>query len=247
MPVKKQLEEPWQSVESKREKINQLYRFAEFGRLACGVFHDLVNPLTALSLNLKQIDSQQIEIMGSKTYLDQALMAADKIENLLISIKHQLQSKSDLKSFSLNDEVKQIISLLSYKARQANVKLSSLSEKRLSLYGDVIKFNQIITNLVCNAIEACDRTKKKKRKVLIKLKSIRNEIIINIIDNGCGIGDDINKIFRPFFSTRHGHNGGLGIGLYSTKSIVERDFKGKIEVKLGLVTNFTISLPLRTS
>lgn len=43
------------------EKISQLYRLAEFGRISAGIFHDLINPLTAISLNLEQINGQEQE------------------------------------------------------------------------------------------------------------------------------------------------------------------------------------------
>jgi signal transduction histidine kinase len=110
--------------QAEEKKINQLHRVAEFGRLSSGIFHDLVNPLTALSLNLEQIKNGEDNKIGdSKSYLSQALLATRKMSDLIVSIKSQIKADGNQKEFSVNEEIKQIIQILSYKARQANIHL----------------------------------------------------------------------------------------------------------------------------
>lgn len=230
--------------EAEAEKINSLYRLAEFGRLSSGIFHDLINPLTAISLNLEQIKAEtDTKILNAKSYLSQALLATERMENLVASIKKQIAQEGAIDIFSLNKEIEQTIQILSYKARKAGVKLNFYSSREIALKGDAVKFGQIIINILANAIEACENSIDKE--ISLTLSETAEEIEIIIKDSGSGIEpENINKIFNPFFSTKNKSGRGLGIGLASTKRIIEKDFRGKInlESEVGRGTTFIINL-----
>jgi len=227
------------------EKITQLYRFAEFGRLSSGIFHDLINPLSAVSLNLEQIQTEtDNKIMSAKLYLDQALKATHKMENLIASIKKQINRENSITLFSINQEIAESLEILAYKARRAQVEINFPRTNSIELRGDALKFGQIIVNLLANAIEACEVTDQKK--VVILLLEHSSDINIIIKDSGTGISsENLQKIFKPFFSTKKIQGQGLGIGLAMTKEIIERDFNGTIEVtsELNHGTKFLIKLP----
>jgi len=227
------------------EKIKQLYRLAEFGRLSSGIFHDLINPLTAVSLNLEQIKTEtDNKILSAKTYLSQALLATNKMEGLISSIKKQIARESSIKLFSLNHEIEQTIQILAYKSRRAQVNLKFSATSEIEYKGDDVKFGQIITNLLANAIEACEETPIKE--ISLNLTETADEINITVTDSGSGINkENISKIFAPFFSTKKMNGRGLGIGLAMTKDIIEKDFFGKISVlsELNKGTIFTIIIP----
>lgn len=231
--------------EAEAEKINQLYRFAEFGRLSSGIFHDLMNPLTAVSLNLEQIKAEtDTKILDAKSYLNQALIATGRMENLIASIKKQITQEETVSLFSVNKEIEQIIQILSYKARRAQVNLIFPEVNNVELKGDSVKFGQIIINLLANAIEACEDSKIKE--ISVNISNYAERIEITIRDSGIGIPEEnLEKIFNPFFSTKSRYGRGLGIGLASTKGIIEKNFKGTIRVESEVAkgTNFIINLP----
>lgn len=245
----KVIEKNEQLCQAETEKMHQLYRLAEFGRLSSGIFHDLINPLTAISLNLEQINSEQPNqnLPETKSYLKQAILATQRMSGLICGIKKQLQRESTKTIFSVNEEIKQTIQILSYKARQAGVTVAFNRHEKISLYGDAIKFNQIITNLLANAIEAMPHD---SPGAGIKIKIYRQQkfLIIKVSDTGQGISlENQENIFKPFFSTKNGAQQGLGLGLPSTKHIINTDFNGSITVtsRLGLGSTFTISLPTK--
>ena len=227
------------------EKIRQLYRFAEFGRLSSGVFHDLINPLSAVSLNLEQISAEtSSQVASAKAHLNQAIMATHKMEGLIAGIKKQISREANINIFSLNEEIEQSLEILAYKARRSNVDLKMDSPKELKLQGDALKFSQVVTNLIANAIEACEKSTKKQ--VLTSLSDNQDEIIFTVKDSGPGIApENLNKIFQPFFSTKKAQGQGLGIGLSLTREIVEKDFRGTIRVdnEPGSGAKFIIRLP----
>jgi signal transduction histidine kinase len=234
--------------ELESEKINQLYRLAEFGRLSSGIFHDLINPLTAVSLNLAQIETEtDTKISSAKSYLNQALLATQKMKLLITSIKKQLACENLITLFSLNQEIDQIIQIMAYQTRQAQINLQFCAAYEIKLRGDALKFGQIVSNLLANAIEAHEETENTKNKeVTIRLRENLAEIELIVADNGSGIPpENLTKIFTPFFSTKKINDRGIGLGLHSTKTLVEKNFLGTISVvsQLNQGTTFTVKIP----
>ncbi len=239
---------------AEQDKINQLYRLAEFGRLSSGIFHDLVNPLTAVSLNLEQIkgeaeneNASDQDIANAKSYLNQALLAANKMEGLVAGIKKQIQKESALSVFDPNKEITEIIQILAYKARRANVRIEFIATESLAFTGDAVKFGQIIINLLANAIDASEDSQE-MQKIKISLKKENDGISIIVEDQGTGIApENIDRIFERYFSTKKKTGQGLGIGLATTKDIIEKNFSGTITVasQLGVGSSFTVFLPFK--
>ena len=229
------------------DKMNQLYRLAEFGRLSSGVFHDLINPLTAVSLNLEQIKNEDKNNLNNvKDYLSQAITASHKMEDLIACIKRSLRQESLKTIFSPKEEIDSVIKILSYKSRKAGVELSFETTEEKKFYGDPVKFSQVIINLISNSIDACEmKQNSNSQKINISLLYNDSQMILKICDQGAGIAtENIERIFQPFFSTKNGR--GFGLGLSSTKNIVEKEFCGSIDVKsiIGQETIFTIIIPL---
>lgn len=232
--------------EMEAEKINQLYRLAEFGRVSSGIFHDLINPLTAVSLNLEQINNSEDKIISAKDSLSQAITASREMEDLIACIKRCIRKENCQEKFSLNEEIETVIKILSYKAKQANIQVIFKTSIKLDYFGDSAKFGQVMANLISNGIEANTNFDGGKNKTInIQIIKYSDILKISVQDWGSGIStENIKNIFKPFFSTKPGY--GLGIGLSSAKNIIEKDFLGKLEVQsqVNQGTTFTISLPL---
>ncbi len=227
--------------EVQAEQMINLYRFAEFGRLSAGIFHDLVNPLTALSLNVERMRGTGLVSEGPSELsqnMTQALETTEKIKSFVYSVRKQVIKENSITNFFAMDEVRHVIDMLIHKARSKNVRII-LSEDSvdMTLNGDPTKFDQIVMNLISNGIDACgvndtdvDNSQKDK-EVSVHLRISDHEYIIEVKDNGSGISPEImSKIFNPFFTTKPmGY--GLGIGLSSTKHMVEKYFNGSISVE----------------
>lgn len=226
------------------EKIGQLYRFAEFGRISSGIFHDLINPLTAISLNLELI-AKEPHYQETSEKISQAVSAAKRMEKLIISVKKQIKQEERYQQFSLNQEIKGMLALISHRASTLKTIIRFRYQEEIEIFGDPLKFSQIILNLVSNALDSLAESEQKDKKIIIKLHHKNKENIALIVkDNGPGIKSEIlTKIFEAFFSTKNKQ--GLGLGLSSIKHLIEKDFKGKIEAK-NLPEGgcaFTVSIP----
>lgn len=228
------------------EKMLQLYHFAKFGRLASGLFHDLANPLTNVHLNLERLSAQE-----TSSLLKRALGGVKQMENFVEVARKQIQEQETETSFSAPDEIKQVIQMFAHRAKEEKVEIRFQQADSFKIYGNPLKFYQLITNLLSNAIDAYKKTErdKRKRQVLIELKRVNGKIRLAVQDWGCGIPkEQLGKIFDPFFTTKSADKG-TGIGLCICKDIVEKDFGGRIKVKSrkGKGSTLTAELPIKQS
>ncbi len=233
--------------ESERERMRELYRFAEFGKLSGGIFHDLLNPLTAVSLSVEKLSADSsIKTSSSEEAvrsLKTAVSATKKMEQFMATVKKQIQSNDMRGAFSLNEEIEDAIELIKHKAIKTNTSIIFDSAASHQTYGNPLKLNQVITNLLINAIDAG------ATEIIVSLSAspqLENKIVCIIKDNGSGMPPDISKnIFTPFYTTKEK---GIGLGLSTTKDIVEEHFGGSIDCQSSTGnqndsgTSFTIIL-----
>ncbi len=191
--------------------------------------------LNKLSLSLENVKKENlIKIKDVKSNLSQAIQITKKIENFILAVDKQMSEQKSNISFSLANEINQCNKLLAYKARKTGVTIDFSYQKNIKIYGDAIKFNQLITNLISNAIDAykdIPKDKKKRRIVLLTLNKKKNKIHICIRDFGSGIkSTDLNKIGDPFLNIKD-FKKDITINLSSSRHIVENSFKGEISIK----------------
>lgn len=230
-------------------QIAQLHRFVEFGRLASGLFHDLANPLTAVALNLESLhEMQPSDAQRARLHVEQALKATKGLENFIGAARKQLQTQELKKLFDVNLEIREVISVLSHKAKKVGVEITFKTTTSYYVFGNPLKFHQIVANLISNAIDAYSNLPRdvKRDPIIITLAKTHEVVEVKVTDRGCGIAtDQQTQIFEPFFTTK-GPESGMGIGLSSAKNIVEKDFHGTITFTSipGQGTSFTLRLPL---
>jgi len=231
------------------KQISQLYKFAEFGKLSSGFFHDIINPLTVVSLNMAQIKNEHTrEIEGVKFYFDKASVAIKRMENFIVAVRKQMANQKTEVLFSLQKEISSVIQILDYKIKKANVKIVFVSSKDIIIYGDPTKFSQIILNLITNAIDSyINIYDARERKVKIEVFLKDGFIYLSVQDWGCGVvAESREKVFQPFFTTKE-NDAGTGIGLYLVKNIIENSFDGAINFKSEKDNGsiFNVNFPVR--
>lgn len=237
------------------EKMSQLYHFAEFGRLASGLFHDLVNPLTVVSFNLEELNERAQEkrskaLIDMASILQHAIDGTRRMQVFVESVRKQIQQQETKTDFFLEHEVNQVIQLLSFKAKEHSVDIKFSPNISIKTYGDPVKFYKVISNLLSNAIDSYEEQESReneRHKINIDLSQKDTIACIQIQDWGKGISDEhLTRVFEPFFTTKSIEKG-TGLGLSICKNIIENDFEGHISVtsKEGQGTTFTIKLPIR--
>jgi signal transduction histidine kinase len=223
------------------EKVQQIYRFAELGRISSALFHDLANHLTTVSLDIEGLQQQQAPHLLKRINHD-----IHYIDGVVQRVRQELRGKASLERFEICHQIDEIIKILNYKANKNNVRLR-FARPQVPLYykADLTRFRQIIINLLSNAIDAYppSRRSSTSRTVVIELEASSTATIIKVHDQGAGISlATRRRIFEPFYSTK---NDGTGIGLFIVRQIVEQDMGGRISVssQAGKGTTFEVILP----
>lgn len=138
------------------------------------------------------------------------------------------------------------LTMLAHEARAANVALHlDLPRHALNLRGEPGRFTQVLTNLVINAIHACEDVEGRARRVDVRFVSPPSGLAMEVEDNGSGIPERVRpRIFDPLFTTKDVGKG-TGLGLSIIHDIVRGHFGGTIELDTepGRGTRFTVFFP----
>jgi signal transduction histidine kinase len=257
-----------EEIEKNREKDKMMMhqsRLAAMGEMIGNISHQWRQPLAALNATLDSITfkkrlgkltQEHIEqsIESSKFLIEQMNQTIDDFRNFF---KPNKTKNKFLLSKVINKNLKMMDGVYKNFSIQAIVKISI----DLEVLGYENELSQAILNILNNSKDVLS-SKTHKKYVIINLSKdyitddlgISRECMkLTIKDNGGGIPEDIvNKIFEPYFTTKHQAQG-TGIGLYMTKQIIENSMYGKVDVKnVGydydseryLGAEFTIKLPL---
>lgn len=232
--------------QAQNEKVGQLYRFAEFGKLSSGLFHDLMKSLGSITAHIGQLEKDGVVKPKMQSSLAKAIAASRRMARLIDNIKKQVSSDTIEHVFPVNQEIEDAVDILEYRARESKIEIVIDKFDMVETYGNPLKFHQIVINLIANAIDAYTSGISKVGKVTISLAEINNVGVLTVSDEGCGIPDQIKgRIFDAFFTTKPVD--GIGLGLSSTKEIVEKCFNGNIFFKSieGNGSIFTVTFPIQ--
>lgn len=236
-------------IKETQEQLHSAEKLASIGQLAAGVAHEINNPLGSIMLYASML-KRKLEKAGcdNQNSEDLALIMeeANRCKNIVSNLLNfARQGKLRISKIELSEIVKGIISTFRLNPDNENIFFSineMTNDSNIGGDGDQIK--QVFINLLVNAIEAVEGCEKKE--ITINIKRDEEYLITEIIDSGCGIpGDNLGKIFTPFFTTKK-MGKGTGLGLAITYGIVKMH-QGDIRVKSveGKGTTFTIKFPVK--
>jgi signal transduction histidine kinase len=154
------------------------------------------------------------------------------------------RSPFQTRNFDLNEVASESIRLLSPLARERKVDLSAfIAPMSLPIRGDSVQVQQVILNLILNAMDVMSTMRRAERRVIVRTGQADNFAEVSVSDTGPGIpSDKIKEVFEPFFTTKPQ---GMGIGLSIARTIVEAH-AGRIwaENQAGGGAVFHVRLPL---
>lgn len=213
------------------------YNYALFGKLSSSILHDILTPLTSLSLGL--------EINKSKGLLILEPIVEDSTKQIkeYIEIMRCFLNKPETDSkIHINKEIIKCIKLLSHRATKNNTQIQFIEFDQIYTKIYPLHIYQIVINLLSNAIEASINSETKK--IILILRKNKNNFIIECKDFGIGISKETyDKIFLFNFSTKSKER---GFGLYSIQYIIQELLNGKIiaESEPNKGSLFSCTLPI---
>lgn len=248
------------SADKKSEVMNKQVvesgKLATIGELAAGIAHEINNPVAIMVEEAGWIeDLLEEEELKECENLDEFKRALRQINTQgkrCKEITHKLLSfarktDSTINDVQVNDSIREIVSLTAQMARYNNVIFeTNLSEGIPYIRISPSELQQVILNLINNAIDAMEKGGG-TIKIETKISEIeKNHLVISIEDNGPGIPkDNLDRIFDPFFTTKPVGKG-TGLGLSICYGIIQK-MSGKIDVysEVGVGTKFRIWIPFQ--
>jgi signal transduction histidine kinase len=240
------LEKAIKKLRDTQEELVSSEKLASVGRIAAGVAHEIGNPLTSVlghtEILQKQLKNKRLKDGG--ILLDLVERTRKETERINRIIKDLLQfskpSITQIEDVDINRLIKNSLNVVSAQERFHAIDfVLSLGESIPSIKGNSDQLQQVLFNILINAADAMPHG----GSISMQTKQKGRWVIISIRDDGEGIpGDDLQKIFDPFYTTKSPDKG-TGLGLSISLKIIE-DLGGKIKVKSerGKGTEFTIYL-----
>ena len=237
----------------RRRELTHMTRVATLGELSGGIAHELGQPLAAILANAqaaqallagKNFNKQEIlEILEDIVQDDsRAGQVIDRLRHLLR--KDERQSAS----IHLNNLISSTLGLLHSELGHRTIKVKTELEIDLPpISGDSVQLQQVLLNLMMNAMEAMASIPPSMRTLGIGTRTTAEGYAeVSITDRGPGMSpDDLNRLFEPFFTTKER---GLGLGLSICATIV-RSHRGRLRLSNassgGVTATVSLPLPLR--
>jgi len=226
-----------------RQQAEEQGRFAAAGQLIAGVAHEVNNPLMAIAtLGELRLDDPTISA-EHRTELQHIVRQARRAGRLLAGLLRFVRTDtSGIETSDVNHVCQEAVDLVSYRFGHEEITLEMQLDPDLpAAHGDPNRIEQVLVNLLSNALDALVRVEVPRR---LRVRTHREGEMIHLAveDNGPGIDPHmVSRLFRPFSTTKGKH--GTGLGLYISRQIV-RDLGGDLcyEPAAGRGARFVVGL-----
>ena len=224
-----------EEVEKNREKDKFMFqqaRFASMGEMIGNIAHQWRQPLFELNIiiyNLKKAFFKKDIEMFESNY-NQTKKVIQNMSQTIDDFRNFFNPKKKKELFFVRETIEHTIAIMKGVLLKDEVTINFLSGNEYESFGHKNEFSQVILTILNNAKDAL-KDKKNNKIVTIMIEKEKTDIVIKITDNAGGIQDEfIDKIFEPYFTTKHASLG-TGLGLYMSKTIVENSLGGKLSFK----------------
>jgi PAS domain S-box-containing protein len=242
----KQAQDKLQTMQMQLARVTSL---TTVGQMAASMAHEIKQPLATIALGcsagLRWLAKQPPDLEEVRADLDRIANASDRASQVIEGICSMFKSDSRKKALlDVNEVIREVIALLRSELQNRQIVVQDeLNPKLPPVLADGVQLQQVIANLVTNAIEAMEAIDDGARTLrVMSSRSKSDGVLITVEDSGPGIDpENADRIFHPFFTTK---SQGMGMGLSICRSIIEAHdgyLSARSAVHRGSL--FQISLP----
>ena len=194
--------------------------------LTASIVHEVNQPLSGITINastcLRMLHADPPNIEGARQTAQRTLRDVNRAADVIKRLRALFTERAQLtEAVDLNEVVQQALAISRSELRKAQVSVQqTLAHGLPPFMGDRVQLEQVILNLLRNAIEAmCADHSQLRELTIVTQQHERESVVLSVQDTGVGIAQPVfDHVFKPFYSTKPD---GMGIGLCMSRSIVE--------------------------
>ncbi|WP_321311768.1 ATP-binding protein [Halarcobacter sp.] len=224
----------------KRDKLSyEQSKLVSMGEMIGNIAHQWRQPLSVITtivsgISLKLEYDEKIEKKELNASLEKILVQADYLSKTIDDFRSFIKVDKKPTKIKISESINKSLVLLESSLKVNHIKVDVSIDEDLSMLGNVNELSQVIINILKNAKDVLINLDEEDSQRLIFIKTEKtkdNKFIISILDNGGGIKEEIiNRIFEPYFTTKHSTIG-TGIGLSMCDKIIRERYRGNITVE----------------
>jgi two-component system, NtrC family, C4-dicarboxylate transport sensor histidine kinase DctB len=242
--------------DEKNKIIFQQNKMAAIGDMIGNIAHQWRQPLSVITTAASSIKLKKelniLEDEEEKESLTYIIDASNYLSNTIDDFQYYFSPDKLKDTFSTDDLINKLLKLISVEFKENNIYIIKNIEN-FNILNYENELLQVLINIVTNAKDELKKDTNKIGYVFIDLYKHNENLIIKIKDNAGGIKEEIiDRIFEPYFTTKH-QSKGTGLGLYMSEEIIVKHIKGTIKVSNEKYTyldrefvgaSFEITIPL---
>ena len=233
--VQKRFSKYKSKIEEQKELLHQQSKMAAMGEMIGNIAHQWRQPLSTISTAATGAKFQKELNILTDEELNKSLTAindsAQYLSEIINDFKNFFNPNNKIETeFAITKVIDKTLNMISpqFIAREIEIKKDIKNIELFSIENELI---QVLVNLLNNARDALEKTKKQKKYIFINAYKEKTNLVLKIKDNANGIPENIlDRIFEPYFTTKH-QSQGTGIGLYMSEEIIRVHLNGVLSVK----------------
>ena len=232
-----------------RADLAHIQRVTTMGEMAASISHEVMQPIGAVVTNaqtaVRWLDTQPPDLQEAREALGRAIKDGNRAGDVVGRIRALVKKSPPVKNtLDINNVILEVIALTRGEVMKNGVSVQTqLAEGLPLVQGDRVQLQQVIVNLIINAVEAMSGVAKDSRRLLVSTeKNGSGEVLVIVQDSGPGLNAECSdRLFDPFYTTK---SNGMGMGLSICRSIIQ-DHGGRIwpSSKPGAGASIQFTLP----
>lgn len=227
-----------QDLDDLRQKDQMLIlqdRRAVMGEMINNIAHQWRQPLNVLGLYLQGLSMAYDSAEFNREFLENRVCKSMKLivnmSRTIDDFMNFFRSDKEKVTFSVNQEIRRTLTLIKENFLSQKVRIKLLTDGTPTISGFPSEYAQVLMNILMNARDELVSNNVKDAMISIHSFVEGASTVVTITDNSGGIADEIiDKIFDPYFTTK-GPDKGTGIGLFMSKTIIEKNMGGRLTVR----------------
>ena len=221
---RKQAQEEHERLRQLEADLAHVNRVSIMGELAASLAHEILHPIATARNNaragMRYLEMNPPNLPEVEEALACVVRDADRAKGIVDRMRdHIKKAPPRSEPFDLNEAIDEVIEMVQSAITKNEVLVRPSLKGSLLVHGDRVQLQQVVLNLILNAIESMSSVKKGSRELAISTKHDETgEMLVAVQDSGSGIDPErLDQVFAPFYTTK---NAGIGMGLSICRSII---------------------------